>query len=85
MTDREFLMWIHERLVHEHKEREMVDYMHRLRVIIMNLPGKQVSTNFTGADTTEELTQYLNEHSKDEEVKGFFKRLRNCLKGENNG
>lgn len=36
MTDAQFLMWIHERLVHVHGENELVDYPHRLRAIIAN-------------------------------------------------
>ncbi|MCP3686308.1 MAG: hypothetical protein GY861_27000 [bacterium] len=34
LTDREMLIWFHERLVHVHGEDELVDYMHRLRDII---------------------------------------------------
>jgi hypothetical protein len=33
-TDREILIWFHERLVHKHGESELYDYMHRLRSII---------------------------------------------------
>lgn len=38
MTDREFLIWLHERLVHQHKESKYVDYMHFLRDIIAATP-----------------------------------------------
>lgn len=38
MTDREFLIWLHERLVHVHKEKKFVDYMHFLRDIIYTTP-----------------------------------------------
>ena len=34
MKDRDFLIWIHKRLVHIHNEDESVDYMHRLRQVI---------------------------------------------------
>jgi hypothetical protein len=34
MNDRDFLIWIHQRLVKVHKESIHVDYMHRLREVI---------------------------------------------------
>jgi hypothetical protein len=34
MNDKEFLIWIHERLVHTHSENKQLDYMHKLRDII---------------------------------------------------
>lgn len=34
MDDKQFLMWIHDRLVNVHGENELFDYMHRLRSII---------------------------------------------------
>lgn len=34
MKDREFLVWIHSRLVHVHGENPNVDYMHKLMAII---------------------------------------------------
>ena len=40
-TDREVLLWFHERLVHVHKESELFDYMHRLRAIIAKTPPKK--------------------------------------------
>lgn len=43
-TDREVLIWLHERLVHVHGEKELLDYMHRLRHIIKATPKNQVST-----------------------------------------
>lgn len=33
-TDREILIWFHERLEHVHREKNLYDYMHRLRAII---------------------------------------------------
>lgn len=34
MKDKQFLIWLHERLVEEHGESPIVDYMHKLRAII---------------------------------------------------
>lgn len=38
MTDREILIFIHQRLVHVHKESKYVDYMHALRDVIYGMP-----------------------------------------------
>lgn len=43
MNDREFLIWLHERLTNIHGESECMDYMHRLRAIIANIPENQRS------------------------------------------
>lgn len=37
-SDRNFLMWIHERLQHVYGESELLDYMHKLRAIIEKTP-----------------------------------------------
>ena len=43
LTDREFLLWIHDRLQYVHKENPNVDYMHRLRAIIDDMePTKTI-------------------------------------------
>lgn len=47
MTNKEFLQWIHDRLVHKHWENPDYDYMHRLRDIIEATPEYQpVTTSF---------------------------------------
>lgn len=38
MTDREILIWIHQRLVKVHGESKYVDYMHALRDVIYGMP-----------------------------------------------
>jgi hypothetical protein len=38
MTDRDFLIWLHQRLVKVHGESKYVDYMHFLRDIIYATP-----------------------------------------------
>lgn len=47
MTDQQFLWWIHERLVHQYGEDEMMDYMRRLRAVIENARTVASSTNDT--------------------------------------
>ena len=50
MTDREMLIWIHQRLVKVHGEDPLVDYMHRLRAIIEATPPDRRSIHGTSCD-----------------------------------
>jgi len=43
MTDREFLVWLHNRLEHVHGENPHVDYMYKLRSIIITMDPKKNS------------------------------------------
>lgn len=43
MKDREFLIWLHERLEYIHGESPLVDYMRKLRGIIMSVQPDQES------------------------------------------
>jgi len=43
MTDKEFLQWIHGRLVDVHGENPNMDYMHRLQSIIETTPVKPLA------------------------------------------
>jgi hypothetical protein len=43
-TDREFLTFIHDRLLNVHHENELLDYMHRLRAIIAKLPADRTTS-----------------------------------------
>ena len=52
MTDQQFLMWIHERLAHVHKENELMDYMHKLRAIIVGMNPKKATPNFARCDNS---------------------------------
>ena len=45
MKDREFLIWLHQRLVNVHDEDYDYDYMHRLRDIILNTDKDKFSPN----------------------------------------
>ena len=42
-TDRQMLIWFHERLVHKYGESELFDYMHRLRQIIRATDRRKTS------------------------------------------
>jgi hypothetical protein len=61
MTDREFLWWIHERLVNVHGEKEMLDYMHHLRAIVADMPKKRETPNVARTDTSADA---LRQHFK---------------------
>lgn len=45
MYDYEFLTWIHDRLIHLHKEDHDADYMYKLRAIIKATPEDQLTPN----------------------------------------
>jgi hypothetical protein len=45
MKDRDYLMWLHERLEHVHDESPLVDYMHKLRCIIAATPPDRETPN----------------------------------------
>jgi hypothetical protein len=43
MTDKDFLQWIHNRLIYVYRENENVDFLHRLRKIISEQETKNES------------------------------------------
>lgn len=45
MSDKEFLLWLYERLLFVHKEDENVDYMLKFRAIINALDPDTVTPN----------------------------------------
>lgn len=60
MTDREFLIWLHERLEYVHKEDSLYDYMHRLRAIIKNTPKDKI-TPTCGISSLAELKEHIKD------------------------
>lgn len=60
MTDRDFLMWMHERLVHVHGENPRVDYMNKLRAIIKATDKDQVTPNVISTSDLEKLLAELD-------------------------
>ena len=58
MKDREFLIWIHERLHEVHNEPETVDYMHKLRAIIGATNPDTVTPNRC---TSNSLKEFLDQ------------------------
>jgi len=55
MKDRDFLIWIHERLQLVHGENPHVDYMHKLRAIIFRTPLEQSTPTSAPFNNMEEL------------------------------
>jgi hypothetical protein len=73
MTDREFLIWLHERLVKVHRERELVDYMHRLRGIIEGMPPDKETPHVASTNDMRDLLHNLEQHDK-RRAEGWMKR-----------
>lgn len=73
MTDRDILIWIHERLVHEHGESPYRDYMHRLRAVIKGLPRDKASPHVGSND----MPQFQRELALHDALaaEGWFRRL----------
>lgn len=67
--DRDFLMWIHDRLHHVYGENELIDYMHRLRAIIEYTPAHASHRcNSFACNGMDELKKALiNKQKKQEE------------------
>jgi len=63
MNDRDFLMWIHERLV-VHGENPHHDYMHKLRAIIMSYPADKTTPNTGPFNNLGDLKEYLKKQNK---------------------
>lgn len=45
MTDKQFLQWVHDRLINVHKENYNYDFMGKLRAVINATPNEQRSYN----------------------------------------
>ena len=59
VKDREFLIWLHERLEHVHGENPLIDYMHRLRKLIWSIsPDKDIS-QWKDTNSLQELKNLL--------------------------
>ncbi len=60
MKDREFLIWIHERLEHVHGENPLTDYMHKLRAVICSIHPATETPNL-GFNSLEHLKAFLGD------------------------
>ena len=64
MNDQEFLMWIHARLTEVHGENPHVDYMHKLRAVIMTTREDKFSHNVYTSDNLEELRRAMTKQNE---------------------
>ncbi len=64
-SDREILLWFHQRLVNQYNESELYDYMRRLRAIIKaTKPNKISQKTKTCNNSLKELSGELKNLSK---------------------
>lgn len=73
MNDREFLIWIHERLRCVHRESELVDYMHKLRAVIAATPRDQETPNVACANGIDGLREFMV--TNDRERRPLFRKV----------
>ena len=59
MNDKEFLIWIHERLTEVHGENPTFDYMHKLRAIIKATDPEKQTPNIATGNSIDDLKQDL--------------------------
>jgi len=60
MTDKQFLKWIHARLVNEHDENPQYDYMSKLMCIADAQPEHQITPNIFRGTRQKKKTQHDN-------------------------
>ena len=65
MNDRDFLIWIHERLVHVHGESQYKDFMHKLRAVIRATPADQETPNVASCNDLAELDALILKDAAD--------------------
>jgi hypothetical protein len=80
MNDREFLIWLHARLVTVHGEDQLLDYMRKLRAIIRATPKDKLTPNVERCNSLAELEAEL----KNTQVLTFEQEVRAQFSGEEN-
>ena len=70
MTDREFLMWLHERLVSVHGEDACFDYMYKLRAIIKATPADRMTPNIGTENDLADLRRMMAFDFNDQHRRG---------------
>jgi hypothetical protein len=59
MKDRDFLIWIHERLTQIYGENPQADFMHKLRAIILATPPEQETMNVAVTNNITDLLRLI--------------------------
>ena len=72
MKDKQYLIWLHERIVNVYKESELVDFLRKLRSIIAATPDEQETQN--NGWNTNSLDELIRPHLTSE-VTDSMKRL----------
>lgn len=62
MNDKEFLQWIHDRLIQVHRESGLKDYMHKLRSIINATDSDKYTPNVCSSCKPNKLLEQDNEN-----------------------
>lgn len=78
MNDKQFLIWLHERLVRVHSESLYIDYMHKLRAIIDATPRDQETPN--DSSKTNPIEFYVSNLIQDNQVVIFSEICAHCGK-----
>ncbi len=55
MKDRDYLIWLHDRLTNVHKENPHMDYMHKLRAVIKTTPADKETPNMDSGNNIKDL------------------------------
>lgn len=66
-SDRNFLMWIHQRLEHFYGDKPLYDHMRKLRAIIAGLDGDQNTNASLGQNGLESLKKSILSKESDNE------------------
>ena len=74
MTDREYLIWLHQRLVKVHNESNYVDYMHFLRDIIYATPKDRRSRGDVVTMHSNTVLDEINERELEASAKELFEK-----------
>lgn len=61
MSDREFLIWIHARLSSHYGDSELLDFMRRLRAIILSTPKDRTTESAAICNGHEDLMRLIDE------------------------
>jgi hypothetical protein len=59
VNDRDFLIWLHERLTEVYGEKPTMDYMYKLRAIIKTTPADQLTPNLSDVGDSKENSNLL--------------------------
>jgi len=59
MKDRDFLIWVHERLEYVHGDHPLVDFMHKLRAVISSMNPEHETPIRAQFNSLEELKEEL--------------------------